>query len=49
MIQVVYAKSRRVYGSPRVHGELLALDYRCSVTFVANMIRFAGISARMDW
>ena len=46
MIQVVHAESRRVYGSPRIHCDLLALGYRCSVNFVAQLMRIAGIAAK---
>lgn len=46
MIQVVHAESRRVYGSPRVHRELVALGYRCCVNFVAKMMRITGVAAK---
>ena len=46
MIQVIHAESRRVYGSPRVHRDLLALGYCCSVNFVAKLMRLTGIAAK---
>lgn len=46
VIREVHAESRRVYGSPRVHGELVARGYRCSVNFVARIMREARIAAK---
>ena len=46
VIREIHAESRRIYGSPRVHQELLARGYRCSVNFVARVMRQARIAAK---
>ncbi len=45
-IREAHAKSRRTYGSPRVHAELRARGVRCSRKRVARLMRTAGLSAR---
>jgi transposase InsO family protein len=45
-IQIVHAESRETYGSPRVQRALLAMGDRCSVNFIAKLMRLAGIVAR---
>ncbi len=38
-VRASYEKSQRVYGSPRVHKDLLALGYRCSIKRIARLMR----------
>lgn len=45
-IREAHARSRRTYGSPRVHAELRAQGTRCSRKRVARLMRSAGLSAR---
>ncbi len=45
-IREAHARSRRTYGSPRVHAELRAHGTRCSRKRVARLMRAAGLSAR---
>lgn len=45
-IREAHARSRRTYGSPRVHAELRAEGTRCSRKRVARLMRAAGLSAR---
>jgi putative transposase len=42
-IQEIYERSRRTYGSPRIHAELKALGKRCSRKRVARLMREAGL------
>lgn len=44
-IREAHAKSRRTYGSPRVHAESRAQGMRCSRKRVARLMRAAGLSA----
>jgi transposase InsO family protein len=45
-IREAHARSRRTYGSPRIHAELRAEGTRCSEKRVARLMRAAGLSAR---
>ena len=46
-IRQVHGRSRQIYGSPRVHRELLAADVRCSRNTVAKLMRKAAIRSKM--
>ena len=43
----VHAQSRRIYGAPRVHRELLAHEVPCSKNTVAKLMRKAGLRSKM--
>lgn len=45
-IQEVHRRSRRTYGSPRVHRELLGLGCRCGKHRVARLMRKHGLRAK---
>ena len=45
-IRQVHERSRAVYGSPRVHRDLLAEDVRCSKNTVAKLMRAAGLRSK---
>jgi len=45
-IRGLYDRSRRTYGSPRVHAELRVLGIRCSENRVARLMRRAGLKGR---
>jgi hypothetical protein len=48
----IYARSRRTYGAPGVHGELARLGGRCGRKRVARLMResgLAGVHARWRW
>lgn len=45
-IRASHAQSRRTYGSPRVHADLVAQGQRCSRHRVARLMRQAGLQAR---
>jgi putative transposase len=45
-IHRVHQRSRAVYGSPRVHRDLLAEDVRCSKNTVAKLMRAAGLRSK---
>ncbi len=45
-IKSIHAKSRRVYGSPRVHRKLLAEGFQCSRGRVARLMRRHDIRAK---
>jgi transposase InsO family protein len=45
-IREVHQRSRFVYGSPRVHCDLLAQDVRCSKNTVAKLMRAAGLRSK---
>jgi putative transposase len=45
-IREAHARSRRTYGSPRVHAELREQGTRCSRKRVARLMRAAGLNAR---
>jgi putative transposase len=42
----IHTQVKRRYGSPRMHAELVARGHACSVNFVADLMRAAGISAK---
>ncbi len=42
----IHLKRKEVYGSPRVHSELLDRGHRCCVNTVAKLMRNAGIRAK---
>ena len=46
VIGQVHDEVRHRYGSPRMHRELLARGYECSLNTVAGIVRECGISAR---
>jgi putative transposase len=46
-IREAHRESREVYGSPRVHRELLAAEVKCSKNTVAKLMRKAGIRSKM--
>ena len=46
-IRLVHQRNRAVYGSPRVHCDLLAEDVRCSKNTVAKLMRAAGLRSKM--
>jgi len=45
-IRQVHKRSRAIYGSPRVHRDLLAEDLRCSKNTVAKLMRVAGLRSK---
>lgn len=45
-IRQIYAQSRKTYGSPRVHAELVAKGFQVGLHRVARLMRAAGIVAR---
>lgn len=47
-IAEVHARSRRIYGAPRVHRELLARQVPCSKNTVAKLMRKAGLRSKMQ-
>lgn len=52
LIAEVHQRSRRTYGSPRIHAELRRLDQRCSRKRVARLMATAGlvgVHARRRW
>jgi putative transposase len=46
-IRAAHQRSRAVYGSPRVHRDLLEADVRCSKNTVAKLMRAAGLRSKM--
>ncbi|MCA1838382.1 MAG: IS3 family transposase [Actinobacteria bacterium] len=42
-IHKIHERSRKTYGSPRVHAELRAIGVRCSRKRVARLMRKAGL------
>jgi putative transposase len=46
-IRQMHDRSRSVYGSPRVHRDLLEADVRCSKNTVAKLMRAAGLRSKM--
>jgi transposase InsO family protein len=46
-IRQMHQRSRAVYGSPRVHRDLLAQDVRCSKNTVAKLMRVTGLRSKM--
>jgi transposase InsO family protein len=52
LITQVHERSRRTYGSPRIHAELRRLDQRCSRKRIARLMRISGlvgVHARRRW
>ena len=45
-IEDIHVKRKQVYGSPRVHQELLDRGHSCCVNTVAKLMRLAGVRAR---
>ncbi|ARD49728.1 transposase [Sporosarcina sp. P33] len=45
-ISISYHQSHGIYGSPRIHGDLLALGYTLSESYVASLMREMGYSAK---
>jgi putative transposase len=43
----IHEESRQVYGSPRVHRELVACGVQCSENTVAKLMRKAGVRSKM--
>lgn len=46
-IRAVHQRSRSVYGSPRVHRDLVEAEVRCSKNTVAKLMRAAGLRSKM--
>lgn len=46
-IKQIHEVSRRVYGSPRIHAELLRQGEKCSRKRVARLMKASGIQAKM--
>jgi putative transposase len=46
-IRAAHQRSRSVYGSPRVHRDLVEADVRCSKNTVAKLMRAAGLRSKM--
>jgi transposase InsO family protein len=46
-IRQIHQRNRAVYGSPRVHRDLLEADVRCSKNTVAKLMRAAGLRSKM--
>ncbi len=46
MIRSIHQEMHRTYGSPRMHLELLERNERCSLNFVAKLMRQDGIAAK---
>jgi len=45
-IKVVHKSSRRTYGAPRIHGELVATGFKCSKKRVERLMSANGIRAK---
>jgi len=45
-VKEIHAEVKGRYGSPRVHAELVDRGHECSVNFVAQVMREAGIAAK---
>ena len=45
-VKEIHAQVKARYGSPRIHAELAANGHACSVNFVAQVMREAGIAAK---
>jgi len=43
----IHRASRYLYGSPRIHAELIRLGYNCSRRLVANIMRKSGIMSKI--
>lgn len=46
-IRAIFKMSRRTYGSPRIHAELIAQGFKCSRQRVARIMRKDGLEAKM--
>lgn len=47
-VRRIHQEVRGCYGSPRMHQELLALGFKCSVNMVAQLMRKEGIRAKQS-
>ena len=47
IIRVIYRENRELYGSPRIHGELVKIGERCSRKKVAKLMRKNGIQSKI--
>jgi putative transposase len=45
-VKAIHEEVKARYGSPRIHAELAAKGHACSVNFVAQVMREAGIAAK---
>ena len=45
-VKEIHAEVKGRYGSPRIHAELVDRGHECSVNFVAQVMREAGIAAK---
>ena len=45
-VKEIHAEVKARYGSPRIHAELVGRGHACSVNFVAQVMREAGIAAK---
>lgn len=45
-IKAIHERSRRCYGSPRIHAELLGMGIECGRNRIARLMRLHGIRAR---
>jgi putative transposase len=45
-VKAIHAEVKGRYGSPRIHAELVDRGHACSVNYVAQVMREAGIAAR---
>lgn len=48
-ISTIHERSRKTYGSPRIHREVRAGGWRCGRQRVARLMREAGLRARTRW
>jgi len=46
-IKIIHEESRKTYGSPRVHAELIAQGKKCSRKRIAKLMKKSGIEAKM--
>ena len=46
-IASIHKRSRRIYGSPKIHKELIEDNERCSVNRVARLMRKADIQSKL--
>ena len=48
VIKAIHKKSRKTYGSPRIHRELMNRGIRCSKNRAARLMRRSGVRAKMS-